>query len=187
MIVAAEGRWPPVYDAHGLAEVIADLATAPDFEARFWDLRSRRAAEVFQGDLVELDSAVPLPDEGGAPVVTDDCRHWLVIGNTCDFDRPAQEVPWTQIVPTVDLGASMDAQNVAVFRRYQYSRRFYVPPWPDGDRNHRFADFTRPVTVHKAVFYGPARVVARMQQPAWVLLHSCLIRFFARDDGRHEA
>jgi hypothetical protein len=185
MVVATEGRWPPVYDADGLAKVITDLAGSADFNARFWELRARMVGEVFHGDVVELDSSVPLLDETGQPVVTDECRHWLVIGNTCDFDRPIQEVPWTQIVPTVDLGASMDAQHVAVFRQYQYTRRFYVPPWPRGDGNHRFADFTRPVPIHKAAFKGPAQIVARMQQPAWVLLHSCLIRFLARDDGRN--
>ena len=42
------------------------------------------------------------------------------------------------------------------------------------------------MTVHKSVFPEHARVVARMQYAAWVLLHSCLVRFLARDDGRHE-
>ncbi|MDH5671173.1 MAG: hypothetical protein OEZ06_03435 [Myxococcales bacterium] len=186
MLSPPEGRWPPVYDAQGLADVIDGLAGASDFDTRFWDLRPRVQGEVFQGDLVQLDSAVPLLDEAGDPVVTDDCKFWLIIGNTCDFERPANDVPWTQIVPTVDLGTTVDRQHLDVFRRYQYSRRFYVPPWPSGDGHHRFADFTRPVTIHKAAFVGPAQVVGRMQQPAWVLLHSCLVRFLARDDGRYD-
>jgi hypothetical protein len=185
MHVASDGRWPPVYDAEGLAKVIIELAGSPDFGARFWDLGARTHGDVFQGDIVGLDSEVPLLDESGQPVVTDACSYWLVIGNTCDFDRPVHDVPWTQIVPTVDLGSRVDAQHLSVFRHYKYSRHFYVPAWPQGDGKHRFADFTRPVTIHKAAFKGPAKIVARMQQPAWVLLHSCLVRFLARDDGRN--
>lgn len=187
MLVAPEGRWPPVYDADGLADVISDLAGADDFDARFWDLRPAADGEVFQGDVVRLDSAVPVLDEEGAPVATDDCEFWLVIGNTCDFDRRVQDVPWTQLVPTVDVSATADASRLRTLRQYQYFRQFYLPPWPGGDAGHRLADFTRPVAVHKAVFEGPAQVCSRMQYPAWVLLHSCMIRFLARDDGRHTA
>lgn len=186
MLHSPEGRWPPVYDADGLARVIDDLAGAPDFDARFWELRPWSASEVCQGDVVELDSAVPLIDENGEPAATNDCLHWLVVGNTCDFARPVESVPWTLIVPTVDIGEGVDARALSTFRGYRYSRRFYVPPWPRGDRCHRFGDFTRTVALHKTAFAGPARPVARMQLAAWVLLHSCLIRFLARDDGRHD-
>ncbi len=182
MIVSPEGRWPPVYDEDDLKAQIRRL-TGGDFDATFWDLRA--VPGVYQGDVVSLRSAVPVLDEEGVPVVTDECDLWLVIGNTCDFARTLEEVTWSQLVPLVDV-ADASPTDVAIFRAYTTSRRFYVPPWPGGDRVHRLADFTRPVTIHKRAFEGAARVIARMQLPAWVLLHSCLIRFLARGDGRND-
>jgi hypothetical protein len=181
-----EGRWPPVYDADGLADVIRDLAGAPDND-RFWLLGRFPPREVFQGDAVRLPSSIPVIAPDGEPVATDDCEHWLVIGNTCDFVREVREVPWTQVIPLISIGTVSDRIQIGEHKAYKHSRQFYVPPWPGGDGEHRFADFTRPVTLHKDAFAAAAHVVARMQYPAWVLLHSCLVRFLARDDGRHEA
>lgn len=100
----------------------------------------------------------------------------------------ANEVAYTQTVPLIVLGeaATVGASRVAQLRCYDAFRGFYVPPWPSGDELHRLADFTRPVTLHKDAAPAHAKVVARMQRPAWVLLHSCLVRFLARDDGRHD-
>jgi hypothetical protein len=43
------------------------------------------------------------------------------------------------------------------------------------------------VTIEKAAFRDDcARVVARLQFPAWALLHACIVRYLARDDGRFE-
>ena len=52
MPVAPDGRWPPVYDAQQLADIIGDLAGADDFDARFWDLRRVLDGEVFQSRAV---------------------------------------------------------------------------------------------------------------------------------------
>lgn len=183
MITTPEGRWPPIYDAEGLDSAIRALITSVDFDSRFWDLRE--LTDVCQGDVVELASTVPLIDELGEAVATDDCDRWLVIGNTCDFARDLKDCAWTQLVPLVTLGVDAESR-LKQLRAYNYSRAFYVPPWPQGDRLHRLADFTRPVAAHKGVFNGVAKVIARMQYPAWVLLHSCLIRFIARDDGRFD-
>src|SRR5690349_3556114 len=87
MIMAPEGRWPPVYDAEDLAACIDELVRAEDFDARFWDLRPIDPGDVFQGDVIALQTAVPLLDEQGQPVATDECAFWLVTGNTCDFAR----------------------------------------------------------------------------------------------------
>jgi hypothetical protein len=184
MITTPEGRWPPIYDAEDLERQIRALVQATDFVARFWDLRSLDS--VCQGDIVSLPSSVPLLDEEGSPVATDDCQHWLVIGNTCDFARSLADVAFTQLVPLVNVGA-LTLTQIDAYRRYRTSRRFYIPPWPGLEQGtHHFADFTRPVPLAKQAIGSAARVVARMRFPAWVLLHSCLIRFLARDDGRFD-
>lgn len=138
--------------------------------------------------MVELSAPVPLIADDGQPVVTDQTAHWLVIGNTCDFDRPIDEVSWTQIVPLIDLGTGADlgTNKLSQLKQYDAFRGFYVPPWPGGDDHHRLADFLRPVALHRGAFGAHAKSVARMQPYSWVLLHSCLIRFLARDDGRHD-
>lgn len=186
MIVPPEGRWPPIYDAEGLKEVILELAQADDMEARFWDLRPRE--DVCQGDVIRLAAPLPHLDETGSAFATEeDYEHWLVIGNTCDFERSLEDTPWTQLVPLIELAASLTEYDIANLRSYQAARKFYVPPWPGaGSKNHHLADFTRPVPIHKAAFDAHAHVVARVNYPAWVLLHSCLVRFLCRDDGRFD-
>jgi hypothetical protein len=58
--------------------------------------------------------------------------------------------------------------------------------WPDAEEpKHFLVDFMQIVTIEKAAFRDDcARVVARLQFPAWALLHACLVRCLARDDGR---
>lgn len=187
MIVPPEGRWPPIYDADGLKAVILELAKAEDIEARFWDLRARE--DVCQGDVIQLAAPLPHLDETGAAFATEeDFAHWLVIGNTCDFVRSLDDVAWTQLVPLIDLGDALSDHDVENLRSYQAARKFYVPPWPGAQprHHHHLADFTRPVPIHKEAFVEHARVVARVDYPAWVLLHSCLVRFLCRDDGRFD-
>src|SRR5688500_13508628 len=104
------GRWPPVYDADELASQIAEIATDRDLAGRLYDLTDVGGL-VCQGDVVELAAGVPVLDESGAAVTEEDATHWLVIGNTCDFDRDIEDVPWTQVVPLIDLGTDpSDAQ-----------------------------------------------------------------------------
>lgn len=185
MIVPPEGRWPPIYDADGLAVVIRELARSEEFDARFWDLRPIES--VCQGDVVRLTAPVPYLDEAGEAHATDeDYEHWLVIGNTCDFERDVGDFKWTQLVPLIDLGTGLSAGDVAHLRSYQAARKFYVPPWSSVAPRHHVADLTRPVTIHKEAFQSHAAVVARVQFAAWVLLHSCLVRFLCRDDGRFD-
>jgi len=192
----ADDRWPPVYDAEDLVREIKRLTERQDIAAVFYEWRkdssTTTVGDVCQGDVVRLASDVPVIFEDGEPgVIEHPDAAWLVVGNTCDFDRPPEEVRWTQLVPLRDLGATSEVtgtQNAAL-RRYTQSRVFYVPPWSAdvSDRVHA-ADLLRPVAVDKRVFFGdaPAAMVeARMNRAAWVLLNACLVRFLARDDGRY--
>lgn len=74
-----------------LAKYISELARADDFEARFWSLTAAgdtTLPPLCQGDVIELASALRMIADDGAPILTDDVVHWLVIGNSCDGDRP---------------------------------------------------------------------------------------------------
>lgn len=186
-----DGRWPPVYDFEDLARTISRLARTDDPTAGFWsieELTDARLPATCQGDVLELAAPTPVIDKGGQPGVIDDVHHWLVIGNTCDFARDRSDVRWTQIVPLVDLGEenAVGRSRLTQLRAYDAYRGFYVPPWPRGDDHHRVADFLRPVALDRGALGGAAQSVARMRKHSWVLLHSCLVRFLARDDGRHD-
>ena len=184
--MAPEERWPPVYEPEELTRIIDDLAHRPDLEAAFYEPVSELTGPYCQGDVLSLGSGVPVLTADGMAEEIGDFEYWLGIGNTCDFARPLADVEWTQVVPLVDLREAT-ADQLAAFRSYKPSRRFFVPPWPGLVGNRAFAaDFLRPVALHRNAVGGAATVVARMSRSAWVLLHGCLIRFLCRDDGRYE-
>ncbi len=175
-------RWPPVYDAEDLNRTIRQIVEAPDLSAAFFDSVTRGGA-VCQGDILRFTSPVPLIDEIGEAVADGEVDFWLVIGNTCDFYR--DDAKWTQVVPLDTIAQPVPEQAMRDLRSYRLARRFYVPSWPGADEKVALvADFLRPVAMHKATATTKARVVARLSRSAWVLLHSALIRFLARDDGR---
>ena len=188
----AEGdRWPPIHDFEGLVDYIRQLATADDLGSRFWslaDLRDDRLPQPCHGDILELPASVPVIAADGVPALTDEREHWLVVGNSCDSDRAIEEVEWTQVVPLAVLGTANEVgkERLSQLKQYDAFRGFYVPPWPGGDELHRLGSFLQPVTLHRGAVGTHARIVARMQTHAWVLLHACLIRFYARGDGRHD-
>jgi hypothetical protein len=192
-------RWPPIYDAEDLKRTISKLADTGRLDASFFDVRwrDRGGPPVCQGDIVALRSSAPVIDKEGEPSIYDEgepYRYWLVTGNSCDFDRPiraevfTQAVPWTQIVPVKETGDAMRREVYDALARYQTSRHFLVPTWPGSDaRGTCVACFLQPVTLHKQAFdQGHVEVVARLSREGWLLLHSCLVRFLARDDGRFD-
>jgi len=180
-------RWPPVYDADDLKLVIRELASSSDISKKFYG--SRSSGIPYQGDIIELNSALPLIWSDGQPAVHGNFQDWLVIGNTCDLHRNNKDVGFTQIVPiiSIDANTANKQYDQKDFLSYAYSRRFYLPPWGAKlENSFSFADFLKPVTVHKSAILDHASIKATMSQHTWLLLHSCLVRFLARDDGRFD-
>jgi hypothetical protein len=191
-------RWPPVYDLEDLVNEIRRMARDERLERDFYEWRRDRStlipADVCQGDVVRLDSEVPVILEDGQPsVVEHPERHWMVIGNTCDLDRPIDHSRWTQLVPIESVGPLVEVtvSQLAATRRYTQARRFYLPPWSqESELRLNAANLLLPVAVDKRVLQGVTKVAtlqARMSRGAWVLLNACLVRFLARDDGRYDA
>jgi hypothetical protein len=189
-------RWPPVYDAEDLVREIKKLTEHTDVAEAFYEWRRDRSTtvpeDVCQGDVIELVSDVPVILEDGQPGTMDHPeRFWLVIGNTCDFDRHLKDVRWTQLVPIVALGVTshLSRTDVAAARKYTQARSFHVPSWSHTLEQHvHVADLLRPVGIDKRVLQGPnavGLVHARLSRAAWILLNACLVRFLARDDGRY--
>lgn len=180
-------RWPPVYDADDLREQIRRLVQTGMLDANFF------AAEpdlpLCQGDIFHLLSPLPAISDDGEPAIHGEFEYWMAIGNTCDSTRSLDEVPWTQLIPLEDLGPedSLTPDELQRLRSYQPYRSFYIPPWTEVLQGRIFqADFTRPVTAHKKAVLDVAQRQARLSRWGWILFHSCLIRFLARDDGRFD-
>lgn len=196
--MAATGeRWPPVYDAEDLVREIKRLTERSDLATAFYEWRRDRSTtvpeDICQGDIVSLSSEVPVVLDDGQPGTVDHPDGvWLVVGNTCDFDRELTDVRWTQLVPIISLGGTseLSATQLDAVRKYTQARTFHLPPWSaEKERDVHVADLLRPVGVDKRVFRGPnptATVQARVSRPAWILLNACLVRFLARDDGRYD-
>ena len=97
-------RWPPVYDADSLVSEINRLTGDESLEREFFLWRRDRSVEtpqdICQGDIISLSSDVPVLLEDGQPAgLAHPGGSWLVIGNTCDFDRSLTDARWTQLVP----------------------------------------------------------------------------------------
>lgn len=180
-------RWPTVYDA---AELVAQIKALSEKGALFDSFYSAEPANVqwCQGDVVsDLPLEIPVLNATGVAVIENlHLSGWLLLSNTCDLDRPLTLVEWAQAVPIFDLGGDDDISisELEALRRYQLARRFYVPDWDDASpRSHYMADLTMPATISREALRG-ARRLARLSTTGWILLHSCLVRFLARDDGR---
>lgn len=179
-------RWPPVYDAEGLKAYISKLAsTEADLHKVFYAPSKTDGGAYCQGDVLELEMGIPCIDESG-PLIDGTSRYWLVVGNTCDFHR--EDAGWTQVVPVDQLSLSDPEvkQTLPAARAYSYARHFFLPAWPGAPEGVLLsANFLRVVSVSK-VGITRFQVVARMTRGSWALLHSCLVRFLARDDGRFD-
>ena len=178
--------WPPAYDADELKEVISKLINSDKIEEEFYG--EKVGGVPFQGDIIKLDSDLPLIWEDCKPATNGNFILWLVIGNTCDIYRPLADVSVTQIIPIVSIPKSdVDQSKLNSFKSYAYSRRFYLPQWDDElSEVIHFADFLRPVTIHKNALSNCVNIEATLKLHSWLLLNSCMVRFLARDDRRFE-
>lgn len=155
--------------------------------ASFFDLQDARSA-FCQGDVLQIQCDLPVIDAEGQPAVVDrqDDRLWLLIGNTCDFDRSVDKLKWTHLVPLDCIGtdATLDSGELDDLKSYRSSRYFYVPSWHGNlDDRHYLAQFSQIVTVHKEAVLQSS-LVARLSHIAWFLLNACTVRFLARADRR---
>ena len=181
-------RWPAAYDADDLRSLIESVRDR-NSHPNFFDL-SPTVARRCQGDILTLDSEIPIVDRDGVPATTSHASGlWLLVGNTCDFERDVDDLLWTQIIPIIPIGgdSDIDSDLLQDFRMYRTSRHFYLPDWTGGrPESHHIAEFPMPVTVDKRAILA-ANVRARLSRSAWILLNACFVRFLARDDGRFVA
>lgn len=174
-------RWPPVYDFDDLQGTIKSLIDTQELFSNFYDIHPEDV-KYCQGDILHFETPAPVFDENGNVAVIDEFSYWMIIGNTCDLQRDLNGLTWTQVVPLVNISDS--SQLLSNAKQYKPYRTFYLPPWDDTVEDGYVADFTMPATIHKSALENLIIHGARLTKISWVLLHSCLVRFLARDDGR---
>lgn len=180
-------RWPPIYDADQLKETIKKLCKEDNVFKYFYASDGLgKARKPYQGDVIRFLSPVPVIDSDGELSGYGEFSDWLVIGNTCDIDRDIKDVEYSQIVPIAHISSkNIRPERKEQFLSYKYSRQFFLPSWSSENEGYvSFADFTLPVSIHKDALFNKTTIQVQMTRIGWMLLHSCLVRFLARDDGR---
>ncbi|WP_157596301.1 hypothetical protein [Plesiocystis pacifica] len=173
-------RWPPCYDAEELQQNIRELVSKNQLHTSFFTANTSQG--LCQGDILKLSAEMPLIDEHGNVAALELFDYWMFVGNTCDTDRV--DVLTSQVVPLHDLGG-LQSHEITNLERYSLNRRFFVPNWPGSPHQAWVLEFTE-LCAASLDFLKKQTVVARMQRYSWYLLHSCLVRYLARDDGRFD-
>lgn len=181
------GRWPPVYDYDELEDTIKQLSNITNLR-QFLYIGGSYQPPYSQGDIIWLESRIPVIWKDGAPGTIDGHGYWMVLGNSCDLDRPITEVEWCQLAPVFCLGTDDDVSGTELdaLKKYRYSRHFYLPGWAGEQQSRHFiANFLEMTPIHREGLVH-ASPVTRLSQRGWYLLHSCIVRFLARSDGRND-
>jgi hypothetical protein len=181
----AEGIWPPTYDAEDLAKQISSLVKDQKiFNAFYQEIALE--VDLCQGDIISLSSVMPVIDENGDLAILDNYDYWILLGNTCDLARDVADCRYTHICPLAAIEDDIPYDVLTSLRNYRMSRRIYVPDWDGRNERGYTLDLTLVTSIDKECLLSNANRVARMGMYAWLLLHSCLVRFLARDDRRFD-
>lgn len=178
-----ENRWPVTYDIEGLKQQIVDIKNNID-TALFYNYKEKQLSILCQGDIFELDIYFPYIDDNGE-AVGDKEQMWVLIGNTCDMQRDIKDLEFTQIAPLSLLSDEDFKDNTNILedlKNYQSYKKFYFQNF---NKTHYILDFTKICTIHKQALYG-VKKTKELTFESWVLFHCCLVRYLARDDGRHD-
>jgi hypothetical protein len=178
-----EGVWPPTYDAEDLANQIRELVKTQFIFKGFYREISLDV-DFCQGDVVRLPVPMPILDEDGDLAILDTYDYWVILGNTCDLARDLADCPYTNISPLALIQDDIPPDVLRGLKTYKMSRRFYVPSWDGHVKTGYALDLTLVASVDKACLRSNSQRIARMGMHSWLLLHSCLVRFLARDDRR---
>ncbi len=181
-----ECRWPPVYDFDELGKEINSLVSSCGIFDEFF-LEENLNLNLCQGDIVKFPGQFPFIDESGSIAIIDgNYDYWLILGNTCDLHRNLPSPHLSHISPLIPLDSDAPENVVRGLRSYNSYKKFFIPRWDDSVNKCFTIDFTLMASVDKNCLLNVTELTARLTFKSWLLLHSCLVRYLARDDGRHD-
>jgi hypothetical protein len=179
-------RWPPVYDFESLGEEINTLVSTNEIFDIFFHIRNLDSG-LYQGDILKYPGLFPFIDNNGnIQVIEENYDYWMILGNTCDLDRELPSPHLSHIIPLMPLDDNIPTSIIRDLRTYNSYKKFFVPMWGESSRKGFVIDFTRSCSVEKECLLNHTETVARLTFKSWLLLHSCLVRYLARNDGRHD-
>ncbi|HFS67157.1 MAG TPA: hypothetical protein ENK67_02995 [Flavobacteriia bacterium] len=176
----ATNRWPTIYDFDSLQKEISCLL-GRGLDEGFYNT-SPDTENLFQGDILEIDLEFPFIDEDG-DISSFTSSKWLLLGNTCDITR--EDLPYTNLIPLEELENDIPEGILASLKQYQNYKRVYLPDITKKSNGY-IADFTQICSIKKDFLIENAQKVSELEYASWVLFHSCIVRYFARDDGRKD-
>jgi hypothetical protein len=182
------GRWPPVYDFDSLALQIKELVSNHGIFEVFYQYSQQFDPALCQGDIVHFRSPFPVIDkDGDISTIDNGYSNWVILGNTCDLDRDIHDAEYSHISPLFELKSDEPERILNGLKSYGSYKKFYIPCWDQKVHPGYLIDFTTMCSVHKSCLFNEklVSVLARMGRISWLLLHSCIVRYLARDDGRH--
>jgi hypothetical protein len=178
-------RWPTAYDFNDLQSQIKDIVKS-DYLDNFYT-KNMDKNSLFQGDIIQLDKKFVYLNKDGKFEAGSFSDYYMILGNSCDFDRSLSEIPFTNITPLHMIETTTPKDILSGLKNFQNYKRMYIPTF-SGD-NEYYIDFTKIMTVSKEFLKNQdiSKIKkAELTFASWVLLHSCIIRYFARDDGRND-
>ena len=182
-----ECRWPPIYDFNELGAEINRLVSTNGIFDEFFHAKNMDS-NLYQGDILKFPGQFPFIDKNGnVAIVDEDYEYWMVLGNTCDLHRDILPSPhFSHITPLIPLATDTPDGVINGLRSYNSYRKFYIPSW-DSSITHGFIiNFTFMCSVDKKCLLALTELATRLTFKSWLLMHSCMVRYLARDDGRHD-
>jgi hypothetical protein len=173
-------RWPPVYDFDSLGTQIKELVEK-GLEEGFYK-NNPSIKDFFQGDIFKLNLDFPYIDENG-DIVAIESNKWLILGNTCDLTR--DDLHYTNIIPLEELDNDVPNNIIDGLKQFQNYKKLFFPDVNKEIKGY-VADLTKVCTIEKKFLLANAEKISELEFHSWVLFHSCIIRYFARDDGRND-
>ncbi len=185
------GRWPPIYDFKELGQQIKELINDGSIFHHFF-VPDVNGAEFFQGDIISLKSApVYIDSDGDVAIIDEEFPYWVILGNTCDLARflshdNTSKIPHlTHISPLIPVPHDIPDDILNNLKKYKLYKRIFIPRWGN-ENNDFYIDLTIINSIEKQCLIDHSSIKARLNFKTWLLLHSCLVRYLARDDGRHD-
>lgn len=173
-------RWPPTYDFESLQDQIIYLINN-DLQTDFYNAYLNND-DFFQGDIIEMKNVFPFIDENG-DIAVNEASLWIILGNTCDIAR--DDLPFTNIIPLEKIDTDIPKKLLSGLMQYQNYKKVYLPGTGDDSLGY-IADFTQVCSIDKNYLIKHTVKLHELTYTAWVLFHSCIVRYFARDDGRND-
>ena len=180
-----KSRWPTVYDFEQLQSQIKEIVKCNYSQGFYTSLPKQN--ELYQGDIIKLDKKFVSLGADGNFEAEMYSSFWIVLGNSCDFARDTKDLPYTNIIPLQKLNSDIPEKIKNGLKNFQNYKHMYIPDFL-GDDSEYFLDFTKIMTISKEYLLQDIKTIKikELSYTAWVLFHSCIIRYFARDDGRND-